>query len=106
MKGYVQGPIDSRWVIELIRRAKPGRWTLEQIPRIVRYIERLVKPGCASIVDFQKLAALSSLRRRFVASDRKLKLEHMEPREYAKKFVTPRALIIEEYKLQDELSKE
>ena len=89
-----------------MKRAKPGRWTLEQIPRIVRYIERLVKPGCANIVDFQKLAALSSLRRRCVASDRKLKLENMEPRDYAKKFVTPRALIVEEYKLQDQLSDE
>ena len=28
----------------------------------------------------------------------------MEPRDYAKKFVTPRALIVEEYKLQDQLS--
>jgi len=73
----------TKWVVILLRRARPGMWTLEQIPRIRRYIERMTP--FVEVLQMRDYIASTADRKRLIAAKRPLKLDKLTEKEYRKK---------------------
>lgn len=87
----------TRWTLLLFRKAKPGRWTLEQIPRIARYVVRMTP--YAAVMNMREYTGQTSDRKRLIAAKRILPMQKLGEKEYKNRYISPRKMLEEAYDL-------
>mmetsp|Transcript_31077 Transcript_31077/g.96125 ORF Transcript_31077/g.96125 Transcript_31077/m.96125 type:complete len:333 (-) Transcript_31077:4407-5405(-) len=81
----------TKWMISLFRTANPGSWTVEQISRILTYLKN--EPVWVRNLDMHEFTAMSSKRRRTIASKNELVFKKLTQDQLENKMVSPKSIL-------------
>ena len=84
-------------MISLFRTANPGSWTIEQISRILSYLKN--EPIWVRNVEMHEITAMSSKRKRTIASKDELVFKRLTRDQQESKFVSPKSILVRTHNL-------